>query len=105
MPDVVEPAIRGSVDREGDSRDLLDVIGPSGGSGEAFEVLTDVHGSIVVTLMGELDLSTVPELEAAVGRVLSARDGRLVLDARDLEAADSSAIALCVRVSHQVTSN
>ena len=87
VPDVVEPTIRPSVDREGAGRGVLDVIGPSGGSGETFEVLTDVDGSIVVRLMGELDLSTVPELEAAVGRVISARGGRLVLDARDLDSA------------------
>ena len=85
------------VDREADAGGLLDAIGPSGGSGETFEVLTDVHGSIVVRLMGELDLSTVPELEAAVGWVLAGRRGRLVVDARDLEFADSTAIALWVR--------
>jgi anti-anti-sigma factor len=60
-------------------------------------VLTDVDGSIVVRLMGELDLSTVPGLEAPVGRVLVGRGGRPVVEARDLEFADSSAIALWVR--------
>ena len=68
--------------------------GPSSGSGEAFEVLTDVDGSIVVRLTGELEFSTVSELEAVVGRLLGGGGGRLVIDARDLQfAEDLSGVA------------
>ncbi len=101
VPDVVEPATRPAVECEGGGLGLVDAIGPSGGSGRAFEVLTDIDGSIVVRLMGELDVSAVPELEAAVGRVLSATGSRLVVDVRELEFADSSAIALWVRWANQ----
>jgi anti-anti-sigma factor len=74
---------------------------PSGGSGDAFEVLMDVDGSVVVRLMGDLDRANVPELEAAVSGMLSRRGGRLVIEAGDLEFADSSAIALWVRWANQ----
>lgn len=97
VPDVVEPERRPSVDREGDGRGLVDLRGPFGGADRAFDVLTDVDGSLVVRLMGELDVSTVPELEVAVDQLLSGMGGRLVVDARDLEFADSSVIALWIR--------
>jgi anti-anti-sigma regulatory factor len=51
--------------------------------------------------MGELDVTRVPGLEAAVGRVLSGSGERLVVDAGALEFVDSSAIALWVRWANQ----
>jgi anti-anti-sigma factor len=103
VPDVVAPPVPRLEDQRGGAESPLGIVGPSGGAGETFEVLTDVDGSIVVRLMGLLDLSSVPELDAAVSRVLRSRGGRLVIDGSALEFADSSAIALLVRWSNQAS--
>lgn len=62
-----------------------------------FDVLTDSDGVVVVKVRGELDMNTVPELEAAVEPIIDRGPPRLVVDASALEFADSSAIALWVR--------
>jgi anti-anti-sigma factor len=51
----------------------------------------------VVTVRGELDISNVHELEAAVASTIAATPDRLVVDVRDVRFADSSAIAVWVR--------
>jgi anti-anti-sigma factor len=69
------------------------------GKGDArltFEISEASDGSPVVKLRGELDMTTAPELESAVGPVLAKHPARLVIEAGGLEFADSSAIALLV---------
>lgn len=67
-----------------------------------FELLTDRDGSALVKVSGELDMSTIPRLEAAVDAIISGRPDRLVVDASGVEFADSSAIALWVRWANHV---
>ena len=61
------------------------------------EVSTDVAGTVIVRLGGELDLSAIPAIEAEVGKALAAKPPRLIVDLSGLRFADSSAIALWVR--------
>ena len=68
----------------------------------AYELGEDADGSPVVKLQGELDMTTSPALEAAVAPILSTRPQHLVIDARGLEFADRSAIALLVRWANVV---
>lgn len=69
------------------------------GKGDAklmFELAEDRDGAPLVLLGGELDMTTCPELQAAVGPIIAENPPRLVIDATQLEFADSSAIALLV---------
>ncbi|HYF27110.1 MAG TPA: STAS domain-containing protein [Baekduia sp.] len=62
--------------------------------------VAEQDGTCVVRARGELDLSTAPEVEAAVLPLL--RHGRrVVLDLRDLDFLDSSGIRMLV-VAHDV---
>jgi anti-sigma B factor antagonist len=63
----------------------------------AFEVVTDQAGTAIVTISGELDMSSIEALETAVAPALAARPARLIVDIGGLRFADSSAIALWVR--------
>ena len=67
-----------------------------------FEVATDDNGSALVRLSGELDMATAQELENAVAPIIDGGPDRLIVDARDLGFADSSAIALWVRWANAV---
>jgi anti-sigma B factor antagonist len=100
-PDVArEDAVRSGGD-VGDAAGLVAEAGPSRGSGETFEILTAVDGSVVV-VVSELDVSTVPTLEAAVETILAEGAGRLVIDASALVFTDSSGVALWVRWANRV---
>jgi anti-sigma B factor antagonist len=72
-------------------------LGHGPGSRLIYEVSEDRDGSPVVKLRGELDITTAPGLESAVDDLLASSPARLVVDASELEFADSSAIALLVR--------
>lgn len=67
-----------------------------------FEIADVEDGSPLVMLTGELDMATAAELEAAVGPIILGRPSRLIVDARGLSFADSSAIALLVRWANAV---
>jgi anti-anti-sigma factor len=62
-----------------------------------FELLSDSDGSPLIRITGELDMQTIPELEAGVESIMTAGAGRLVVDVSGVNFADSSAIALWVR--------
>ncbi len=68
----------------------------------SYELTEDPDGTPVVRLSGELDMTTSPRLEAAVAPIVADSPARLVVDARELEFADSSAIALLVRWANLV---
>lgn len=68
----------------------------------AYELSEDPDGSPVVRLIGELDMTTSPKLEATVAEIIAGSPSRLVVDARELEFADSSAVALLVRWANVV---
>ena len=67
-----------------------------------YEVSEDSDGCPLIKLRGELDMTTAPRLEAAVGSIIATHPARLVIDASELEFADSSAIALLVRWANVV---
>lgn len=72
-------------------------LGKSPAAPLAYELAEEPDGSPVVRLKGELDMTTTPRLEAAVASVIATAPSRLIIDASELEFADSSAIALLVR--------
>lgn len=72
-------------------------LGPSGPVPMTFELLTDADGSVVIRIAGELDITTVDELDVALRPALGGRPERLVVDLADVRFADSSAIAQWVK--------
>jgi anti-anti-sigma factor len=75
----------------GDSNGLLKV-----------EVTVQDARSVCVAIGGELDISNVDILEQKIVLALEQRPTRLIIDASDLRFADSSGIALWVRVASRV---
>jgi anti-sigma B factor antagonist len=75
----------------------MDELEPDAGCEFAFELASGRDGILTVRVSGELDLSRVDELDAAVDPVLVGGVDRLVIDATELRFADSSAIALWVK--------
>ena len=68
----------------------------------AFDVSSSNGGCVVVKITGDLDMSTVEGVEAAVEPLLQRSPEQLVVDVSDLRFADSSAIALWVRWANLV---
>jgi anti-sigma B factor antagonist len=54
-------------------------------------------GVQVISVRGELDLSTAPELEPSLEEVVSSGDAALLIDLSECEFIDSTGIALIVR--------
>lgn len=69
------------------------------GAPMTFELVTADDGSTVVKVAGELDITSIDNLEEAVQPILDRNPETLVIDASSLRFADSSAIALWVRWS------
>ena len=67
-----------------------------------FDLLTTGDGVPEVRVTGELDISNIERLEAAVTPLLESKPDRLVVDVSALRFADSSAITLWVRWASQV---
>jgi anti-anti-sigma factor len=57
----------------------------------------------LVTLAGELDMSNIETLEAAVAPILRERPDRLTVDISALRFADSSGLALWLRWAGEIT--
>lgn len=62
-----------------------------------FDVRPADTESVILKVSGELDISNIEQLEAAVEPLEREKPRRLTIDARDLRFADSSAIAQWVR--------
>jgi anti-anti-sigma factor len=62
----------------------------------------DEGGVPVVTIEGELDLSTVETVRRAIAPVVDAQPSRIVLDLRGLDFMDSSGIALMLSIANRV---
>jgi anti-anti-sigma factor len=62
-----------------------------------FDVVEGDDRSVTVTVSGELDITNVDRLAAAVTPALEREPLRLIIEVSDLRFADSSAIALWVR--------
>ncbi len=67
-----------------------------------FTVASPAEGTAVVTISGELDLSNIDRLAAAVDPLIADGIKRLILEVEALRFADSSAIALWVQWSNEV---
>lgn len=72
------------------------------GDGLNFDVVRGDQGNLIVRMSGDLDMSSVPRVEAAVEPLLGQRPEHLVIDVTDLQFADSSALALWVRWANLV---
>jgi ABC-type transporter Mla MlaB component len=62
-----------------------------------YDFSADTDGTVTINLQGELDITAVPALQAALAPTMAERPTRVVIEASALEFADSSAIALFVR--------
>ena len=67
-----------------------------------FELASADDGSAVVKVAGELDITSIEDLDEAVQPVIARGPERLVIDVSSLRFADSSAIALWVKWSTAV---
>jgi anti-anti-sigma factor len=65
----------------------------------SFEVLDGDARTVTVRVSGELDITNVEMLGSAVAAAIERDPARLIVDARELRFADSSAIALWVQWS------
>jgi anti-anti-sigma factor len=63
------------------------------------------QGVRTVSVRGELDLSTAPELEGPLNEVLENGDGSLLIDLASCEFIDSTGIALIVRAWQRIDSD
>jgi len=55
------------------------------------------HGVRTISVRGELDLSTAPDLESPLEQALESGDGSVLIDLTECEFIDSTGIALIVR--------
>lgn len=62
------------------------------------------HGVRTVSVRGELDLSTAPQLEGPLGEVLDSDVGSVLIDLSSCEFIDSTGIALIVRAWQRLDS-
>lgn len=67
------------------------------GAPMSFELVSSTDESAVVKVVGELDITTIEDLEEAVQPILDREPQSLVIDVGSLRFADSSAIALWVK--------
>jgi anti-anti-sigma factor len=75
----------------------MDELDGARGAQMSFEVHRGEPDSVVLKVIGELDISNIEQLEAAVKPLERDKPRRLIIDAGDLRFADSSAIAQWVR--------
>jgi anti-anti-sigma factor len=67
-----------------------------------FDVVEDDDRTVTVSVSGELDITNVEALGSAVAPAIDREPSRLIVSARDLRFADSSAIALWVQWATEV---
>jgi anti-anti-sigma factor len=63
------------------------------------------HGVCTISVFGELDLSTAPELEGPLQQALAGGEGSVLIDLSRCEFIDSTGIALIVRAWQQLDSS
>jgi anti-sigma B factor antagonist len=74
-----------------------------GGQVSAITVTTSAEGGApVVSLSGELDLTNAGRVKSAIGDVIAAGAGRLVVELSGLEFMDSSGLALLASFARKV---
>jgi len=62
------------------------------------------HGVRTISVRGELDLSTAPDLEGPLGQALDSGEGSVLIDLSQCEFIDSTGIALIVRAWQRLNS-
>jgi anti-anti-sigma factor len=62
------------------------------------------HGIRAISVRGELDLSTAPDLEEPLDKALESGDGSVLIDLSQCEFIDSTGIALIVRAWQRLDS-
>jgi anti-anti-sigma factor len=62
------------------------------------------HGVRTISVRGELDLSTAPDLERPLGQALDSDEGSVLIDLSECEFIDSTGIALIVRAWQRLDS-
>jgi anti-anti-sigma factor len=62
------------------------------------------HGVRTISVRGELDLSTAPELEGPLEQALDSGEGSVLIDLSSCEFIDSTGIALIVRAWQRLSS-
>ncbi|MGV8873260.1 MAG: STAS domain-containing protein [Rhodococcus sp. (in: high G+C Gram-positive bacteria)] len=76
---------------------------PEEPTGGPFQIVSAAHDSTtVLTVRGELDLDTIPELSATAFPAADAAEGGLVVDLTDVSFLSSSAITVLVRVCNRL---
>jgi anti-anti-sigma factor len=74
------------------------------GAYASIERSVDASGADVINIAGELDIATVPEIEAQLEPMVATRPERVVFDLAALEFMDSSGIAMLLRASEKAGS-
>jgi anti-sigma B factor antagonist len=75
----------------------------AGGAVATVESLGDASGTPVVRVSGEVDMSNVDVVRAAVDLAISPDTDRIVFDLGDLEFMDSSGLAMLLAVAERVS--
>lgn len=75
----------------------MDGLDAEGAVPMSFDVAEGPDRSVIVRVAGELDITNIDALAAAVAPALERRPHRLIVDVHELHFADSSAIALLVQ--------
>jgi anti-anti-sigma factor len=67
-----------------------------------FERLVDPSGTPIVKLIGELDISSIGPIRAALDAIVAGRPDRVVIDLSELRFIDSSGLSVFLSVAHKV---
>ncbi len=80
----------------------MEAVGDNSRPEMSFDIASNEAGTAVVRVRGDLDISNVAQLEAAVAPIIESGPTRLVVDIGELRFADTSAIAAWVRWATEV---
>jgi anti-anti-sigma factor len=87
---------------------MVEVNASSGGEQRAevsIEQMTDADGTLVLRLLGELDLSNIDRLRPEIDVVIGGGPPALVIDLAGVTFMDSSGIALLIDTSQRIASS
>lgn len=71
-----------------------------------FEIHSELEADIGrLTLVGELDIATVPQLEKGAQAMLASRARKLIIDLSQLTFIDSSGLRLLIALNHEASAD
>ncbi|HEY4426592.1 MAG TPA: STAS domain-containing protein [Solirubrobacteraceae bacterium] len=74
--------------------------------GSPLEIRSERQGETGrVTVVGEIDIATAPQVQDAVEAMLAERVGELLIDLRDLAFIDSSGLRLLIALNNRATAD